>query len=81
MTTLFKHGRMSCALLLAAILFFTSCKKDKSEETPAGSTQKLEKFSFGDEFLSFVYYPDGTLKQAVVKDDLASGGAAATYNI
>ncbi len=81
MTTLFKHGKMISALLVSSILFFTSCKKDKSEETPAGSTQKLEKIMFGDEFLSFSYNPDGTLKQAVVKDELASGGAAVTYNI
>lgn len=79
--TTFKHGKIITALLLASILFFTSCKKDKSEEIPSGSQQKLEKISFGDEFLSFVYNTDGTLKQAVVKDDLASGGAPVTYNI
>lgn len=77
----FRNGKIVSALLLAAVLFFTSCKKDKSEELPAGNAQKLEKISVGDEFLSFVYNTDGSLKQATVKDELSSGGDAVTYNI
>ena len=77
----FQQGKIISALLLAAVLFFTSCKKDKSEEIPTGSAQKLEKISIGEDFLNFVYNADGTLKQAIVKDEFSSGGDVVTYTI
>ena len=74
----FKHGPMLTALFFAAIIFLASCKDDRIPD-PVSTGKRLEKISQQDEYMSFQYNADGTLKQAEVKDDAASGGGITTY--
>ncbi|MES2890751.1 MAG: hypothetical protein V4725_02030 [Bacteroidota bacterium] len=81
MKQVFKHGRMITALVLATLIFLSSCKKDDSLPGPGKSAKKLEKISQQDEYMSFQYNSDGTVKQVEVKEDAASGGAITTYQV
>lgn len=81
MKQFFKHGRMMIALVLATLIFLSSCKKDDSLPGPNTTAKKLEKISQQDEYMSFQYNSDGTLKQAEIKDDAASGGTITTYQV
>ncbi len=80
MKQLFEQSRMLTALVLGTVIFLSSCKKEDSVPTPV-SSKKLEKISQQDEYMSFQYNADGTLKQAEVKEDAASGGATITYQV
>ena len=72
------------ALLImgSLITFMASCKKDDNPKPPPSPvTQKLAEFKKGDEFIRLDYNADGTVRKAIVKSDLNTGGAIVGYDI
>lgn len=66
----------------ALALLLSACQKESSDSptpTPAGS--RIEKVALGDEFIQFSYNANGSLRQAVVKDEIASGGETVTFSL
>jgi hypothetical protein len=69
------------SMLLLGALIFTGCKKEDSTVPPPAGLPKLEKVSFDNEFIRFSYNADGYLKQAFVKDDLATAGEEIAFTV
>lgn len=66
-------------LILLAVA--TGCQKETSEQMPVPAAPRLEKVTLGDELLQFSYTTDGTLKEVLVNDEMASGGELVTFRI
>lgn len=74
-----KNFRAFLTLLILAA--GTGCQKEPTEQIPAPASPKLEKITEGDEMILFTYNTDGSLKEAQLKDPLASGDDPVTYRI
>ncbi len=61
-------------LTVTMVICFTSCRKEGRNENPVPSSGKLQKVAMENEFISFMYQTDGSLKEALVKNEFATGG-------
>ena len=84
MQPIFKLNRNTFSLvLLTAVLFFASCKKDDNPNpnpTPPPAP-KIQEFKDGDDFMKFEYNADGTLKKATVKNEINTSNEIVDFNV
>jgi hypothetical protein len=71
-------------VLMAAILLFASCKKDKNPDPalpPPPVNLTLQEYRDGEDFMRFEYNTDGSLKKATVKNDINTSGDIVDFSI
>lgn len=70
-------------LLFFVLAAATGCQKDTNEQlpVPAPAASRLERLTLGDDLLQLSYNTDGSLKEAIVKNEMASGGDLVTFRI
>ena len=85
MQTILKLNRNTFSLvLLTAVLFFASCKKDDNPNPappPPPPAPKIQEFKDGDDFMKFEYNADGTLKKATVKNEINTSNEIVDFNV
>ena len=86
MQTTFRLNQKAVRIvLMATILLFASCKKDKHSDPapvpPPPVNLALQEYKDGEDFMRFEYNTDGSLKKATVKNDINTSGDIVDFNI